>query len=124
MASLDLCIKGTFDIAVARNRLRRTADANHWPPIMRARISAAMTTLAEIVMYKGRSQPEQVMLKVMVINNGVQQGLEFQCLAPFKSDISQHYAVAHWQLERACDDLIIENQGAEEDLITMRVLAR
>ncbi len=53
---------------------------------------------------------------VSCIEDGNEHGLQFEFEAPLNSDISQNRVTAEWQLERACDEIGIKNQG---DYVTL-----
>jgi hypothetical protein len=116
-------VTGTFDIAVARNRLRQLADRFYLPTVLRARASAAITTICELVLFRTNVPENKFHLTMIVLNDDTQKGVEFQFLAPLTTEIVQHFVVAEWQLERACDELVVSNRG-HNDFIIMRLWAK
>ena len=46
-------VQGTFDVALARNMLRKQVAERGWVPSFRARAAAALTALTEIVLLTG-----------------------------------------------------------------------
>jgi hypothetical protein len=51
MASESIRIEGPFDVAIARNRLRRKVADQGWVPTFRARAAAALTAMAELILF-------------------------------------------------------------------------
>jgi hypothetical protein len=51
MASETIRIEGPFDVAIARNRLRRKIADQGWVPTFRARAAAALTAMAELILF-------------------------------------------------------------------------
>ena len=119
---ITIDVTGTFDIAVARNRLRQLADAFQLPTVLRARAAAAITTIAELVLFRCNAPQTKFQLTIMVLDD-VLQGIEFQFVAPLTTEIVRQYVVAEWQLERACDEMVVSNRG-QNDFIIMRLWAK
>src|SRR5215204_1781354 len=117
---LTLDIKGTFEVAIARNRVRQGAAALKLPLMLQARASAAITTIVELVLFQSKSNKRELKLVVLFHAEQAQQGIEFQFFAPFRSDILKHITVAEWQLQQACDELEMSEHGSF-DHVTMRI---
>lgn len=112
-------LKGTFDVAVARNRLRQLGDRHRLSTMLRARTSAAITTVAEMALFKASERTTKLQLTMVVLNeDGKNPGIALQFVAPFTNDIFVNYSYAQWQLERACDEIEIDNRG-KFDFVTM-----
>jgi hypothetical protein len=120
---LTLDIKGTFEVAIARNRVRQGAAALKLPLMLQARASAAITTIVELVLFQSKVSKRELKLVVLFHTEQAQQGIEFQFFAPFRSDILKHITVAEWQLQQACDELEISQHGSF-DHVTMRIWSR
>lgn len=118
--SVSVDIAGTFDIAVARNRIRQLADQHQLPTILRARASAAITTIAELTLFKCDTLGRSLHLTMTILNDTPIRGIEFQFLAPLTTEISHNLVVAQSHLERTCDELIIKNRG-QYDFIIMKL---
>src|SRR5262245_35549783 len=105
MMSEQLSISGTFDVALARQRLRKLADEHAWPNLLRVRATAALTALVE-VLYFHRLHPQDALRIAISIPAADKPGIEFCSEVPFTS-ICARYAVARWHIERACDEFIV-----------------
>jgi hypothetical protein len=104
---ITLQIRSTFDVAIARNRLRHLGTAQNLPTLVQARASAAITTIAELVLYKTRQTNPLLTLTLRLVNQE-RRGLEFIFDAPFYREICPIFAIAEWQLQRACDEYRID----------------
>ncbi|MBN1285268.1 MAG: hypothetical protein JXB47_07715 [Anaerolineae bacterium] len=51
MPAESIQIEGPFDVAIARNRLRRKVAEQGWMPTFRARAAAALTAMAELILF-------------------------------------------------------------------------
>jgi hypothetical protein len=120
---LTLDIKGTFDIAIARNRLRQAATSQRLPLMLQARASAALTNAAELVLFQSDTKIRQLKLVVYIHPKQDSQGIEFQFFAPFRSDIMKFLPSAEWQLQQACDEFEMSQHGSFDHVI-MRLWAR
>jgi hypothetical protein len=105
---ITLQIRSTFDVAIARNRLRQFSVAQTLPTILQARASAAITTIAELALFKTRQVQPQLRLTMGLVNDQ-RKGIKFMFDAPFYKDICQSFAIAEWQLQRVCDEYHIES---------------
>lgn len=122
-SKLILEIKGTFEIAIARNRLRQLTSKYRFPLMLQARAAAALTCVAEMILFHSDTKNRQLHLSIIVHDEAESQEIEFQFLAPLSSEISAEVGVAQWQLENACDELKISNRGVN-DFVTMRLWVR
>jgi hypothetical protein len=116
-------ITGTFEVAMARNRLRQAASAERLPLMLQARAAAAITRVAELVLFHGDVKNRQLKLVVLIHSASEPQGIEFQFFAPFRIHYPQDVQVAEWQLEQACDELEMTEHGSF-DYVIMRLWAR
>jgi hypothetical protein len=114
----QVSIGGTFDVALARQRLRKLADAHNWPNLLRVRATAALTALVEVLYFR-RINPQDALHIIISVLPAGKPGVEFHIEAPF-TEICTRYAVARWQIERACDELVVQsNSGLEH--VTVKV---
>ena len=118
--TIEVDIKGTFDVAVARNQLRKISENIQLPTILRARSAAVISTVSELVLFKSTGDTPQLRLSISFIETNDKSGVEFECIAPFTNDIAKNFPVAEWQLERICDELDIKQHGSD-DLLTIRL---
>jgi hypothetical protein len=119
--SVGIQISGTFDIALARQHLRKLSEELDWSPTFRMRATAAFTALAEIAHFKDRQHQGPSVVYVQVLEQNTIQGVEFHADANLEM-ISREYPVARWQLERVSDELDVE-EGKSVQHIVMRVWA-
>lgn len=120
---LTVVIEGTFDVAIARNRLRQLADRFDLPTVLRARAAAAITTACEAALFKAQNKVAKLELTIWIVKEQSRQGVKLEFRAPFRSQIAVHNPGADVQLQRACDNLQINKDG-DQDLITMAIWAR
>lgn len=103
---MGVLICGTFDAALARNELRKIIAEKGWQPSYRAKVTAALTALTEIIVL---SQTPGT-LNINVIDRGNSSGIELICdvkwMAAKQAWVDQ---VQKW-LERAADDIAIEDR--------------
>jgi len=117
--SVGIRITGTFDIALARQHLRKLSEELNWSPTFRMRATAAFTALAEIAHFKDRHHEGSSVVYVQVIEKNGMHGVEFHADTNLEM-ISREYPVARWQLERVSDELEVE-EGKSVQHIVMRV---
>jgi hypothetical protein len=111
-----LPIQGTFDIAMARNVLRRTAQSYNWPPQFRARASAALSALAELGLFAQTSQASCFYLNVDVLNKSGNEGVEFSCEVKSSGQYNNYVNYARLQLERASDEIEVKQASGIEQI--------
>jgi hypothetical protein len=115
-----LPIKGTFDIAMARNFLRQTAQGYNWPPQFRARASAALSALAELGLFAQPSNGSGFNLCIDILERGGIHGIECSCEIRRITQTDNFANYARLQLERASDEVEFK-QLAEMQQIKARV---
>lgn len=120
---LTLDIAGTFEVAIARNRLRQAAAGYQIPLVLQARAAAALTSIAELVLFGSVGKNRQLKLVVYVHPEKDAQSIEFQFFAPLMSDIMKYNSTAEWQLQQACDEFEMSAHGSF-DHIVMRLWTR
>jgi hypothetical protein len=120
---LTLDIIGTFEVAIARNRLRQTAARYRLPLTLQARAAATITSIAELVLFQTEANNRQLKLVIFIHHETEQKGIEFQFFAALRSSINKHSSSAEWQLSQACDEFEISQHGSFDHLI-MRLWAR
>lgn len=69
-------IDGDFDVAIARNLLRRKAAEQNWRPIFRARAAAALTAMANLML----CEKTEGALDIALVERGERSGVELQGL--------------------------------------------
>jgi len=119
--SVGIQISGTFDIALARQHLRKVSEELSWPATLRMRAIAAFTALAEIAHFKDRQHHGPSVVYMHILDQNKIHGVEFHVDANLEM-ISREYPVARWQLERVSDELEVED-GRNTQHIIMRIWA-
>lgn len=109
MATSNIPIEGTFDIARGRNALRSHVIANKWTPMFGARAAALLTAVGELILYAGGGQ--MVVVHLNVIEEGDGAGVELSCDMKPPSDDNPQYEKARQRLVRASDVLDMERNG-------------
>ena len=122
-SKLTLDINGTFEVAIARNRLRQAAARYRLPLILQARAAATITSIAELVLFQTAANNRQLKLVAFIHHEIEKQGIEFQFFAALRSSINKHSPSAEWQLTQACDEFEISQHGSFDHLI-MRLWAQ
>jgi hypothetical protein len=117
---LTVAIEGTFDVAVARNRLRQLADRFELPTVLRARAAAAITTACEAALFKAQTHQSRIELAIHIIQDQARQGVKLEFHTP-REDAANNQV--NGQLERACDCLEIRRDG-DQNLISMAIWAQ
>ena len=118
--SQALSISSTFDVAKARNHFRKIADGNNWSPMNRMRLSAVITTLSEMALFKGRARINSLLLSYEIVESGSEVGVFFSCELPVEADSESHLEHAQMQLERTAGEVEIMRSG-DIDHIVVRV---
>lgn len=117
---LVLHISGTFDVAVARNQLRKFAAKHKLPSLLRARAAAATTTIASVILFRSSDYNASLELTVTLVEDDGIEGVKFEFNAALTDDINKRFVVSEWQLERACDEINISNHG-DHDQVMMTI---
>ena len=117
---LTVAIEGTFDVAVARNRLRQLADRFELPTVLRARAAAAITTACEAALFKAQTHQSRIDLTIHIIQDHTRQGVKLEFHTPREDTPNQQ---VDNQLERACDCLQVHRDG-DQNMISMAIWAQ
>ena len=112
-------IRGTFDIAVTRQHIRKLSQELRWPPELCMRGIAAMTALAETIYFRDRLRTAALVVYIHVIDQDGMNGLELHADADFVA-IAREFTLARWNLERVCNELKIIRED-NYDHIVLRV---
>jgi hypothetical protein len=107
--SMRIPVQGTFDVALARNMLRKKVAERGWLPSFRARAAAALTTLTELVLL---SQTPAVLNLNMVDPGGPNVGIELICEIHWHASREEWLEQARTKLTRAANEMEIKEQGA------------
>jgi hypothetical protein len=100
-------VQGTFDVALARNMLRKQVAERGWMPSFRARAAAALTALTEIVLL---SQTPAV-LNIDVVDQGAPAvGIQLVCDIHWRAAKEVWLEQARLRLSRATDELQIRDE--------------
>ncbi len=106
MISTTIPIQGTFDIALGRRTLRSKIAAQRWNPTFNARASAALTALGELILLGGTERV--VPVRLIIIKGQQNEGVKLACtVSNIESGSERLYKVLD-QLERAADNMEIE----------------
>ncbi len=99
-------VQGTFDVALARNMLRKQVAERGWVPSFRARAAAALTALTEIVLL---SQTPAV-LNIEVMDQGQPIGIQLVCDIHWRAAKEVWQEQARLRLSRATDELQVVDE--------------
>lgn len=117
MVQQTINIGSTFDVARARNYMRKIADENAWSTVFRVRTAAVITTLAEMALFKGQARMQNLVLHFDVLEYNGHEGVEFYCDIPAVGRDENYFSISHSQLERTSDELMIEQQDGIDRII-------
>jgi len=106
MEGMRIPVQGTFDVALARNLLRKRVAEKGWQPAYRARASAALTALTELILL---SQAPAV-LDIDLVEERVKAGVRLVCEIHWRAAKGVLLEQARVQLSRAADELQIEDR--------------
>jgi len=107
-------VQGTFDVALARNMLRKKVAERGWVPSFRARAAAALTALTEIVLL---SQTPAV-LNINIVDHGEPEiGIQLVCDVHWRAAKDVWLEQARLRLTRATDDLQIVDDSEATHII-------
>ncbi len=106
-------VQGTFDVALARNMLRKKVAERGWLPSFRARAAAALTALTELVLL---SQTPAV-LNINMVEQGRPIGIELVCDIHWRTAREVWLDQARQRLSRACNELVIKEEGDTTHII-------
>lgn len=110
MYTTTVGIKGTFDIAIARNLVRSQVATNRkLKPSMMVRATIALTALGELII--GMQVQKAVPVKLQFIEHDDRSYMEYSCLvpnSPINNETSNRYQL---NLERVSHYLNIRAQG-------------
>jgi hypothetical protein len=107
-------VQGTFDVALARNMLRKKVAERGWLPSFRARAAAALTALTELVLL---SQTPAVLNINMVEPGGPNVGIELVCEIHWRTAKEVWLEQARVRLTRAADEMEIDDDGTSTNII-------
>ena len=118
-----LSIQSMVEVARARNVIRKVAQEHHWDPLFRARMSATVTTLAEMALFQRHNNVDSMVIYFDIVVMDDQEGVVFFCDVNTAGCDQIHYSLAHSQLNRSCDEVKIDKK---EDIhhIMVRLWAR
>lgn len=117
--SIMIQIGGTFDMAVTRQRIRRLSDEFQWSSMLRLRVIAAFTALAETLYFREHQREIPLTVNLCIFKDERRDTIEYHVDVNFE-EIRKRFPVAHWRLERVSDDLVIKNSG-EIDHLVLRI---
>lgn len=100
-------VQGTFDVALARNMLRKKVSERGWVPSFRARAAAALTALTELVLL---SQTSAVLHLDVVERAPEATGIELVCEIHLRAAKSVWLEQTRLRLSRAASELEITEQ--------------
>lgn len=117
MVQQTINIGSTFDVARARNYMRKIADENSWNTVFRVRTAAIITTLAEMALFKGQARMQNLVLHFDVLEYNGHGGIEFCCDIPATGRNENYFSISHSQLERTSDELTINQQDGVDHIV-------
>lgn len=113
-------IQGTFDIAKARNMLRKLVNTWDWPLTFGTSASAVLTALGELILHCQQSQSEATAIAMTVVSVNGETHLEISS--------SIHVTANNNAVERAIERVHIITDHAEINhagaYLTIRLLLR
>ena len=109
-------IRGTFDIAVTRQHIRKLSRELAWPPELCLRGIAAMTALAETIYFRERQRDEPLVVYIHVLDQDGVNGIELHADADFVT-IAKEYPLARWNLERVCNKLNVVHEDGFDHIV-------
>lgn len=113
---IGIHISGTFDIAVARQHIRKLCQELRWPAELCLRGIAAMTALAETVYFKDRLRDGPLVVYIHAVEQEGIYGIELHADADFAS-IAREFPLARWHLERVSNELKILRQENYDHIV-------
>ncbi len=109
-------IHGTFDIAIARNNLRRQAAERGWKPFFRARVGAALTAMARLLL----TVQNEGIIQMDIIERDNQPGMVLRCAFEWPDSRYSWLDEARIRMERVVDEIEVEDTD-QGPAITVRV---
>ena len=103
---MGIPIRGTFDAALARNQLRKLMAEQGWQPHSRARATAALTALTEIVVLS----QTQAVLDIQAAARRGRPGVKLVCEVHWVAAKHVWLEQANTWLTRAADELSVEDR--------------
>jgi hypothetical protein len=107
-------VQGTFDVALARNMLRKKIAERGWLPSYRARAAAALTALTELVLL---SQTPAVLNINMVEQGNPNVGIELVCDIHWRAAKDVWLEQARMRLTRAANEMEIDDSGTTTHIV-------
>jgi hypothetical protein len=107
-------VQGTFDVALARNMLRKKVAERGWLPSYRARAAAALTALTELILL---SQTPAVLNINMIEQPQPHMGIELVCDIHWRAAKDVWLEQAEVRLSRAADEMEIVDDGGSTHII-------
>jgi hypothetical protein len=98
-------IQSAFDLAIARNTLRRKIAERDWKPLFRARAAAALTAMADLILV---AQTEGVIKMDIVEKNG-RNGIRLGCDFVWPDSRYIWLDEARSRLSRVTDEMEIQD---------------
>jgi hypothetical protein len=116
---VEILLGGTFDIAETRRRLRDLSDKFNWTSLVRLRLIAAFTALAETLFFDEPQPRTPLVITLHIVRQEPRDCVEYH-VDVVNDVIRRRFPVAHWRLKRASDELDISSHG-DHDHIIMRL---
>lgn len=111
-------IKSTWDIAKARNEVRKVLLGHNYPPVVSARAIAVVAALGELILSAGAMGS----LELQIVLWHGQQSIELNCKIPRPHGEKLSLETTHSQLMRAANAVEI-HEGADRVDITVYLTA-
>ncbi len=107
-----LFVSSTWDIAKARNELRKIVLGQNYPPVVCARAVAAVAALGELILSSGMTGT----LEISIVARHGQQSVELNCKIPQKSKEHLSLETVQSQLTRAADAVEMREHDNQLDI--------
>lgn len=108
-----LYLSSTWDIAKARNELRKVVLGQNYPPVVCARAVAAVAALGELILSSGMTAT----LDILIVSQHGQPIIELNCKIPHKGGERLSLETLKAQLARATDTVEMHEQDKQLEII-------
>lgn len=117
MSQMSIPIQGTFDVAKARNALRKEIASQGWLPSFSARAAAMLTALTELILLAQASAT----LEIVVIHQRRSSGIEIGCDMHWLAAQQVWLEQVRRRLERLTDEFDIFDENSDHPRIVVRL---
>ncbi len=114
---MSVKVEDSMDIMIVRDTARRAAGLIGFAPALRAQVSTAAATLAELVLKTG----EVHLIHINGVVNGVKDGLQISSQAPWLAGVSANNVLIalRTKLGDLVDEILLEGQQPPTIIMVM-----